>query len=290
MSAPEAQDLPDASGWSATGYNNTASFVYSAQFTAPVLNLLTAKPGERILDLGCGSGELTLQLQDIVGKKEGGLIVGADLSESMIEKARSNGVHHAYVADAQALDLLFNKHEVMEGSFDAVFSNATLHWCKKNPEGVISGVRKLLKSGGRFVAEMGGFMNCIGTSLVTSCIFCRIRSALHDVIKSKGYDPVPIDPWYFPSVDDYSKLLVEGGFEVKHIEITPRITPLTTDVYDWLNLFVRNSFLRQFSDEEASEIMKVVQEQCRIDCQDASGKWQMMYVRLRFSATPISCG
>lgn len=84
MSAPEAQDLPDASGWSATGYNNTASFVYSAQFTAPVLNLLTAKPGERILDLGCGSGELTLQLQDIVGKKEGGLIVGTDLSESMV--------------------------------------------------------------------------------------------------------------------------------------------------------------------------------------------------------------
>ncbi|PPR00440.1 hypothetical protein CVT24_004501 [Panaeolus cyanescens] len=273
-SATNAQERPDASGWSAKQYNNTASFVYSSQFTAPVLNLLAAQPGERVLDLGCGSGELTLLLQDLVGKKEGGLVVGTDLSESMIAKARSNGVHHAYVADAQDIDFdSLREQDVIEGTFDAVFSNAALHWCKKNPFGVITSVQKLLKNGGRFVAEMGGFMNCIG-----------IRSALHDVIKTKGHDPIPIDPWYFPSVDDYSKLLVQGGFQVQHIEIVPRITPLTTDVYDWLNLFVRHSFLKQFDDEEADWIMREVQERCRVDCQDVSGKWQMMYVRLRFSA------
>ena len=77
-------DVPDTSGWSASLYNKTASFVYSATFTAPVLELLAAQPGERILDLGCGSGEVTLVLQDIVGQKDGGLVVGTDFSESMV--------------------------------------------------------------------------------------------------------------------------------------------------------------------------------------------------------------
>jgi hypothetical protein len=68
------------------------------------------------------------------------------------------------------------------------------------------------------------------------------------------------------------------------MSLNPRITPLATGLYDWLDLFVRNSFLHQFSDEEASEIMKEVEDRCRRDCQDASGKWAMMYTRLRFFA------
>jgi trans-aconitate methyltransferase len=77
-------DRPDPSGWSASQYNKTASFVYSATFTAPILELLAAQPGERILDLGCGSGEITLVLQNVVGQKDGGLVVGTDFSESMV--------------------------------------------------------------------------------------------------------------------------------------------------------------------------------------------------------------
>lgn len=80
------------------------------------------------------------------------------------------------------------------------------------------------------------------------------------------------------------QLLVTAGFEPIHMSLNPRITPLETGLYDWLDLFVRNSFLRQFSDEEAREIMKEVEDRCRRDCQDASGKWALMYTRLRFSA------
>ena len=81
-------DARDNSGWSASQYNKTASFVYSAAFTAPVLELLNAQPGERILDVGCGSGEVTLLLQQIVEQKDGGMVVGTDLSESMVTKIR----------------------------------------------------------------------------------------------------------------------------------------------------------------------------------------------------------
>ena len=80
------------------------------------------------------------------------------------------------------------------------------------------------------------------------------------------------------------QLLVPAGFEPTHMSITPRITPLPTGLYEWLRLFVRNSFLRVFDEEEADRIMREVVENCRVDCQDATGNWAMTYMRLRFSA------
>jgi ubiquinone/menaquinone biosynthesis C-methylase UbiE len=81
-SVSSSVEAADSSGWSASRYNKTASFVYSTPFIAPVLALLDAKPGERIFDFGCGSGELTLQIAETVGKD--GVVVGVDLSESMV--------------------------------------------------------------------------------------------------------------------------------------------------------------------------------------------------------------
>ncbi|KAF8967096.1 S-adenosyl-L-methionine-dependent methyltransferase [Flammula alnicola] len=268
----QTDDPRDSSGWSASLYNKTASFVYSSTFTQPVLDLLAAQPGERILDIGCGSGELTMMLQLIVEQKDGGVVVGTDFSESMIEKAKQNGVKHAFVADAQDLEIP-KDDPVIQEKFDAVFSNAALHWCKRDPLGVLISARKVLKPGGRIVVEMGGFMNCVG-----------IRSTLHEVIRSKGHDPDETDPWYFPSMEDYVKLLITAGFEPKHMSLTPRITPLPTGLYEWLNLFVRSSFLHEFSDDEAREIMREVEDRMRGDCRDTSGKWAIMYTRLRFSA------
>lgn len=80
------------------------------------------------------------------------------------------------------------------------------------------------------------------------------------------------------------QLLITAGFEPTHISLTPRITPLETGLYDWLNLFARVSFLRDFSDEEAIQIMREVEDRMRVDCRDASGRWAMMYTRLRFAA------
>jgi len=161
----------------------------------------------------------------------------------------------------------------IQGEFDAAFSNAALHWCKRDPLGVLTSVRKVLKPGGRFIAEMGGFMNCIG-----------IRSALHDILKSKGHNPEDYDPWYFPSVENYTNLLTTAGFEITHISLSPRITPLSGGLYEWLELFVRHLFLQKFTDEKASEIMREVEARCRRDCQDDNGNWAIMMTRLRFSA------
>ncbi|KAJ7644351.1 S-adenosyl-L-methionine-dependent methyltransferase, partial [Roridomyces roridus] len=259
----------DAQGWSANLYNTSTSFVYSPAYTSAVLDLLASKPGEKIIDFGCGSGEVTIVLEEVVKRAPGGLVVAVDFSESMVEKAKAAGLEHVFVSDIQALAIPFDP----DCKFDAVFSNATLHWCKRDPMGVLDSAKKVLKPGGRFVAEMGGAMNCIG-----------IRSGLHTALRSRGHDPVPLDPWFFPSVEEYSKLLNEAGFEIKHISLTPRATPLPDGVKGWLNVFARKIFLKDFSDAEADEIIDEVTEMCRVDCMESSGAWSMMYTRLRFEA------
>jgi SAM-dependent methyltransferase len=78
----------NSNSYKANEYNKTASFVYSTKFTSAVLDLLDAKPGERIIDFGCGSGELDLELAKIVGAK--GIVVGADASQSMVRNYTSD--------------------------------------------------------------------------------------------------------------------------------------------------------------------------------------------------------
>ncbi|KAJ7366554.1 S-adenosyl-L-methionine-dependent methyltransferase [Mycena albidolilacea] len=275
---PNASDyvhIRDSQGWSASLYNKSAAFVYSPAFTAPVLELLSAQPGEKIIDLGCGSGEVTVVIDEIVKKAPGGLVVAVDYSESMIAKAKEAGLDHAFVSDIQKLDIpisVFNNNDA-DFKFDAAFSNATFHWCKSDPAGVLEGIRKILKPGGRLAVEMGGAMNCIG-----------LRSALHRALKSRGYDPIALDPWFFPSVEEYTKLLIAASFEPLEISIVPRITPLADGIRGWLEVFARKSILKDCPDSEATEIIDEVEEVLKIDCQDGEGNWSMVYARLRFSA------
>ncbi|KAJ7069977.1 S-adenosyl-L-methionine-dependent methyltransferase [Mycena amicta] len=275
-----SNNVYDAQGWSAKLYNKSAAFVYSSAFTAPVLELLQAQPGGKIIDLGCGSGEVTVQIEKIVNQAPGGLAVGVDFSESMIAKCKEAGMVHAFVSDIQSLDIpmsAFNGGD-NDFKFDAAFSNATLHWCKRDPAGVLASVKKILKPGGRFVVEMGGMHNCR-----RSYSWIGIRSHLHRSLKVRGYDPVALDPWFFPSVEEYSKLLTAASFDIQNIALVPRVTPLADGVRGWLEVFARTSILKECA-EEASAIIDEVVEAMKVDCLDKKGNWSMMYTRLRFAA------
>jgi hypothetical protein len=111
-----------------------------------------------------------------------------------------------------------------------------------------------------------------------------VRSALHHVLRKKGYDPELLDPWYFPSPASYSRLLEAAGFHVVEITLAPRFSPLNGPLIDWVRLFCRNSWLTGMDDEEAEQIMKEVQDVCKPDCMDEDGNWAVMYTRLRFKA------
>ncbi|EJU03159.1 S-adenosyl-L-methionine-dependent methyltransferase [Dacryopinax primogenitus] len=263
--------------WSAANYHEHASFVYSAKFTSVVLDMLGAKSGERILDVGCGSGEITVDLEKIVGKN--GLVVGVDFSANMIEKAKANGCSNVYVSDG--CDLQLDKD--LEHTFDAAFSNAALHWMKRDPAGVLRGVKRALKPGGRFVAEMGGYLNIVGKRPLLNR-FSGLRTAIHEVCRKHGIAPEPLDPWYFPSEKEYTELLESEDFKVEHISLNPRITVLPGRLYNWLITFARTSILDKVSDELAAQIMQEVEDMCAVDMRDKYGNWSVMYVRLRFSA------
>ena len=131
---------PPAQSWKADRYAEHAHFVPA--LGQPVLDLLKPQTGERILDLGCGDGVLTEKIA-----AAGASVVGVDASEDMVAAARKRGLD-ARVVDGARLDFA--------GEFDAVFSNAALHWMKQDPDAVIAGVERALKPGGRFVGEMGG--------------------------------------------------------------------------------------------------------------------------------------
>ncbi|KAI6114272.1 S-adenosyl-L-methionine-dependent methyltransferase [Pisolithus sp. B1] len=252
-------------------YNKTASFVYSEEYTSPILRCLNPSEGDRVIDVGCGSGELTVKIQDAVGPK--GFVVGVDCNQDMLAKASENGVRNLVLCDIQDFH---TPTDLIEGkSFDAAFSNAALHWCKQNPCGVLDGIKRVLKDGGRFICEMGGHLNCTG-----------VRLSLYHALRKHGLEPEKMDPWYFPSVEEYRKLLEDAGFRVDSIALVPRVTSLEGDgLRDWLQLFARGTWLKALSDEDAAEIMDEVTQMCAVDLKDAEGNWSMMYVRLRFSAT-----
>jgi trans-aconitate methyltransferase len=241
--------------WDPERYARNARFV--ADLGAPVVDLLAPLPAERILDLGCGDGVLTAKLASI-----GCQVIGVDASAPQIEAARKLGLD-ARVMNGEALDF--------EGEFDAVFSNAALHWMS-NPAEVIAGVRRALKPRGRFVAEFGGH-GCVA----------KIREALVEALDRRGIKGEAASPWYFPTVEDYSQQLTRGGFVVSYIALIPRPTPLPGDVTGWLETFAE-SFTSTLSLAERPCYIAEVREALRPELCDAEGKWTADYVRLRFAA------
>lgn len=239
--------------WDAKLYADNARFV--SDLGSPVLDLLAPRPGERILDLGCGDGALTKKIADL-----GCDVVGVDGSAEMIAAARELGLD-ARVVDGQALGF----HE----EFDAVFSNAALHWMKK-PGAVIAGVWRALRPGGRFIAEMGGEGN-----------IASIVGGLDKALSARGLKPESL--WFFPSEEQYRSLLEAQGFEVKAISLFPRPTPLPGNVGAWLETFVQ-PYLRHLAETERAPFIAEVSEALRPVMCAKDGTWVADYVRLRFAA------
>ena len=241
--------------WESNTYFKCAGFV--ADLATPVTELLNPQKTEHILDLGCGDGRLTKALQDL-----GCIVTGVDYSDNLVEAARALGVN------AQQMDA---HHLTFDGEFDAIFSNAALHWMKQ-PEKVIAGVKRALKPKGRFIAEFGGHGN-----------IQSILDALRIALKERGINLDDVNPWYFPTPEVYRALLEAEGFRVNYIELIPRPTLLPTDILGWLATFA-NSFTKLLPESEQEAFLKQVMTLTAPKLQQADGSWSVDYVRLRFAA------
>jgi trans-aconitate methyltransferase len=247
--------MSNAQTWDPERYARHARFV--ADLGMPVVELLAPQPGERLLDLGCGDGALTEKLVAM-----GCRVVGVDGSAEQITAARARGL------DAQVMD---GEHLTFEDEFDAVFSNAALHWMQPADD-VIAGVWRALKPGGRFVAECGGH-GCVA----------KIRAALDTALRRRGIDAARVNPWYFPTTDDYSARLRARDFTISSMALIPRPTPLPGDITGWLETFAE-SFTTALPATARAAFLDEVREALRPELCDAEGQWTADYTRLRFAA------
>lgn len=243
--------------WDAELYDDQHSFVW--EHGESLLELLGPRPGERILDLGCGTGHLAAQIE-----RAGAEVVGIDGSSAMIEQARRSYPHIRFeVADARDFEVA--------GPFDAVFSNAVLHWIKE-PGRVIARVRRSLKPGGRFVTEFGGRKNV--DSIVT---------ALVAVARSTGLGEWD-HPWYYPGIAEYTSLLERGGLEPTLATLFVRPTALDGEagLRHWVEMFANDLLGRVPLDRRETFLMRVEERLRPVLYRD--GTWHADYRRLRIVA------
>ena len=240
--------------WDARRYARDARFV--SDLGAPIVELLDPKPGERILDLGCGDGALT---ERIVAA--GATVVGFDASDSFVAAAKARGLD-ARLGDGQNLPF--------DGEFDAVFSNAALHWMR-DAAAVIAGVARALVPGGRFVGEFGAHGNVAALS-----------TALVAALAAQGYE-LRSNPLYLPAPDAYRELLERGGFSVTSIEAHARPTPLPSGVRAWFETFA-DIYFADFPDADRAAAYDLAERYAAPSLRLPGGAWVADYVRLRFSA------
>ena len=246
------------SAWNPTLYDDRAAFV--SALASDLVLWLRPREGESILDLGCGTGTLTAQIA-----RQGARVLGIDRSLEMIESAREKYSDLSFeVADGQAL--------TYSAEFDAVFSNAALHWMPRATD-VLRGVERALRPGGRFVAEFGG-AGCVGT----------VIRAVDEILRAWGIDPTPYLSWFFPSPARYAGLVEESGLVVRELRYFERPTPVAGEdgLSTWLALFQAN--LMNDLGPRWPELCVKASERCH-SALFRDGQWWVDYVRLRVVAT-----
>jgi SAM-dependent methyltransferase len=245
-----------AQTWNAADYAANARFV--SDLGQAVLDLLAPRPGERILDVGCGDGALTEKLVHA-----GAHVVGADSAPDFVAAAVARGLD-ARLIDAQALPF--------HAEFDAVFTNATLHWVP-DLDRALQGIRRALRAGGRFVGECGGHGNVAAVS-----------TALHAIALRHGVRARM--PWHYLTPADFSRRLVATGFTPVLVELIPRPTSLPSGMAAWLRTFASPVFEQLPADAREGAIDETV-DLLRWSLCDEQGRWTADYVRLRFAANAV---
>ena len=243
--------------WNASDYDDQHSYVWKLGNDA--VELMAPQSGERILDVGCGTGHLTHSIAS-----RAGVVVGLDSSPEMIEKARKEYPQITFVVGN------ITKYAT-DKPFDAVFSNATLHWVK-DAAAAIRCIKAALRPGGRFVAEFGGYGNVQ-----------HIRSAIAAALKSvAGPDFESVSPWYFPSIGQYATLLEKAGFEVSQAMLFDRPTRLEGGIRSWLEMF-GSLFLESIHPDRRETFFERAQEAARAQL-FRDGQWFADYRRIRIRA------
>jgi trans-aconitate methyltransferase len=246
--------------WQSDHYDRKLGFV--SELGKDVVRLLNPIKDEHIFDLGCGTGDLANEIS-----QAGAQVTGMDLSETMIGQAqRKYPQIQFFVGDGERF--------TVDSTFDAVFSNAALHWMK-NPGAVLAGVWNSLKPGGRFVAEFGGKGNVE-----------TIVQAIGEVLREDfGIDASKLNPWYFPSIAEYSTLLEQQGFRVTYVIHFDRPTKIEDNeqgLNHWLRGFADN-FFTTLSEAERHAVCAKIADKARNELFH-NGSWYADYKRLRVMA------
>ena len=249
--------MNETNQWNPNTYNKHTAFV--SQLALPVVDLLDPKEGEKILDVGCGEGTLAVEIET-----RGAKVIGVDMSPEMIEQCQAKDIE-AYVGSVISLPY--------DEEFDSVFSNAMLHWVKDS-KSAVQNIAKSLKNGGCFVCEFGGKGNAY-----------TLVSAMQEVFEKHPEFGEFDNPWYFPSVEEYTTLLESEGFKVEYMKIIPRATPMD-DISNWLDIFA-NGVTKHLSKEQ----FEIFKEECRAILKETiysqEEGWMLDYKRLRVRAVKI---
>ena len=242
--------------WEPKSYAEHAEYVY--RFGEALLALIVPQENEIILDLGCGTGELSIAIEEL-----GSEVLGIDSSPEMVTAARANGIN-AILMDAREMNF--------DNEFNGIISNAAIHWMS-DIDKVLDGCYMALKVGGRFVGEFGGSGN-VGKIISATVKYFENHPELGEFVM----------PWYFPSVDEFSDELVNAGFFIEYIELFERPTPLPTGIRGWLITYY-HGLMSSFTEKQKEKFLNDISDMLKPDLYDeASSTWFADYVRLRFKA------